>query len=290
MLSAAYIYLHPHYLIEGANKLLDGPTVKILYAADIDDTPTVIFNAIPKAVVTQFSSFLGDCFPSCDKVHVSRKGCDGKTYTTIFGGVKPAFVCIFQWMLSSCKNQTFQNIDRFEFAKYARLYEAAVLLGISRIENEMVFRMELLAKGQVPIQDVKIIYANFPKECLPRQIVIRSIGDALFERRLRRCALYKDFKLQCAEYDKDIYGYIQEKKAAIREEEMAKKRGGKKKQNSNEGKPGEDCGEAPQIIIKRVQAVTARKDHGGKPTYFRIGLEEFGISNQEYTAAKPTRT
>ncbi|EAS32747.1 uncharacterized protein CIMG_03771 [Coccidioides immitis RS] len=265
--------------------LLKGPTVKIAHASFEDDTPTVICNAMPKAVVKHFSPFLDDCFPPADKLHVRRKGCDGATHVTICGGVKAAFIYIFQWMLASCRGTGLQRIERLEFAQYARLHEAATLLGIPRIQQEMATRMDKMSKSQVPIKDVRIIYENFPRDALARQIVIRSIGDAIFERRLRRWDLYKDFKLECIEYDDDIYSYIEGKKRAIREAEMLEnrrqERRRRKKGGSKEYQPV--AREPPQVVNKTVQGVVTRKGRGAQPTYVRVGLEDLGVSNQQFS-------
>lgn len=251
---------------------------------------------MPKAVLNHFSSLLDDCFPSPDNLHVNRNGCDGEAYATVYGGVRPAFGVIFQWMFSSCQNQRIERIDRLDFAQYARLHEAAEYLDIPWVVNEMVNRMNKMSKSQIPIKCIRIIYANFPKESLPRQVVIRSIGNAVFERRLRRWDLYKEFKLECIEYDNDIYEYVEEKKRAAREAEMAERnqrdrrlRGnhGKHKQEYNKENKEEnwssDLGvESPRVVTKKLQGVVARKGRGAKPTYVRLGLDDFGISDYQF--------
>ncbi|KMU79701.1 hypothetical protein CISG_02119 [Coccidioides immitis RMSCC 3703] len=149
----------------------------------------------------------------------------------------------------------------------------------------MATRMDKMSKSQVPIKDVRIIYENFPRDALARQIVIRSIGDAIFERRLRRWDLYKDFKLECIEYDDDIYSYIEGKKRAIREAEMLEnrrqERRRRKKGGSKEYQPV--AREPPQVVNKTVQGVVTRKGRGAQPTYVRVGLEDLGVSNQQFS-------
>ncbi|EEP82644.1 predicted protein [Uncinocarpus reesii 1704] len=240
---------------------------------------------MPKAVLTHFSPYLEDCLPPTDKQNVNRKGCDGATYVTIYGGVKAAYILICQWMLASCKNQSIQRIERLGFAQYARLHEAATLLDIPRIKNDMVNRMDKMSKSQIPVQDVRVIYANFPKDSLPRQIVIRSIGDAVFERRLRRWDLYKEFKLECVEYDNDIYDYTEQRRQAIQDAELANKKGQKarRRKSGEHTKGSNDKVEEPtQVVTKTVKGVVARKGRGAQPTYVRIGLNDFGVSNQHY--------
>ncbi|OJD21790.1 hypothetical protein ACJ73_06870 [Blastomyces percursus] len=55
-----------------------------------------------------------------------------------------------------------------------------------------------MADKQVFIDNVRMVYANFPKSVPVRMRVIRSIGDALFERRLRNFGAYKAFKAESA--------------------------------------------------------------------------------------------
>lgn len=129
-------------------------------------------------------------------------------------------------------------------------------------------------------------------------MVIRSIGDAVFERRLRRWDLYKEFKLECIEYDNDIYEYVEEKKQAARAAEMAERkprnRGPRNtrvtpRQEHNKGNKQEHKqahngpeNESPMVVTKKVKGVVARKGRGAKPTYVRVGLGDFGVSNQQF--------
>ncbi|WEW55215.1 hypothetical protein PRK78_000644 [Emydomyces testavorans] len=267
--------------------LLKGPTVKISYAASKDDKPAVIYEAIPKAVVKHFSSVLDDCFPSEGKHHVHRMGCDGKTSVIIYGGLMVAYAFIVQWMISCCQCKYVKRINRLDFVQYARIHEAAMALGVPVIQKEMSYRMDKMSNGQIPIEDVKIIYANFPKNSLPRQAVIRSIGQAILERRLRRWNLYKEFKLECIEYDNDIYDYVEERKRADREAGMAAEKDRNKNQSKKNGveynKESNDMvKEAPQVVTKTVQGVVARKGRKGQPTYVRVGLGDFGVSSQQF--------
>lgn len=256
----------------------------------------MLYDEIPKDVVTHFSTMLKDCFPPPDQHHASRLGCDGKTSATVYGGVKPAFIAIFNWMLKSCEGTGLSRIDFVNFAKYARIFEAATILGVSIVRNDMLTRMNRMADKQIRIDDVKIIYGSFAKESVPRQIVIRSIGDAVFDRRIIGWQPYKDFRMECYDYDDDIYEYVQAKRNAVARAEKAerleaqrrkgksearqngtnKHRDSKKPYTSESGTPEE------QVVIKKVSAIVSRKGKKGQPSYAKIPLEQFGVKSDDY--------
>ncbi|KAM5430721.1 hypothetical protein McanMca71_005202 [Microsporum canis] len=263
-----------------------------MHATSPDEAPQVLFNAIPKNMIAYFSPVLKDCFPAIGVARVNRQGCDGEKVATLYGGLKQAFIIIFNWMTKSCEGQGLAWIERMNYTKYARVFEAAKLLCVELVSEDMLTRMNKMANTQIRIEDVRLIYQFFPKHSEPRQIVIRSIGDAVFDRRLRAWALYKEFKIDCREYDYDIYEYVEKKRHAVAEKEQrqrllenqGKRRRPRKSklQQTKEADDTTDENTANQVVATKVTGVVSRKGKGGQPTYVSVTLDKFGVDNADY--------
>ncbi|EGD84085.1 hypothetical protein H112_07772 [Trichophyton rubrum D6] len=272
--------------------LWSGPKVKLMHAASPNSTPQGLLNAIPRNMVAYFSPVLKDCFPAAGVAHANRRGCDGEKIATIYGSLKPAFKIIFNWMMKSCEGQGLVWIERMNYTKYARVFEAAKILSVDLVCEDMLNRMNKMANTQIRVDDVRLIYNFFPKDSEPRQIVIRSIGDAVFERRLRGWAQYKEFKIQCRDYDYDIYEYVEKKRRAVAKEERKLRQLEKKGKGGPAGRmslPQDWEAEATKdqetedtVTIKRVTGVVSRKGKRGKPTYVSVTLDKFGVDNADY--------
>ncbi|KLJ12385.1 hypothetical protein EMPG_12581 [Blastomyces silverae] len=207
----------PVFLTPGMSYLLGGPKIRILHASSQDATPQPIYDTYPMWLATHFSDYIKDCFPAKHEPTVARKGSNGTDTVTIYGGVAQAHLVVFRWMLACCKGARngYARIDRLPFAKYTRILEAAEILDVYPVQNDMWARMNRMADKQIYIDDVRMVYASFPKSTPVRMLVIRSIGDALFERRLRNFGAYKAFKAECAEYEADIYEYLGERRREV---------------------------------------------------------------------------
>ncbi|KAF3491579.1 uncharacterized protein GIQ15_01096 [Arthroderma uncinatum] len=271
--------------------LCNGPRVKLMHAINPKEAPQVLFDAIPKNMVTYFSAVLKDCFPSKDTGHANRPGCDGKEIATVYGGLKQAFIIVFDWMVKSCEGRGLIWIERMNYTKYARIFEAAKLLDVELVYNDMLARMNKMANTQIRVEEVRKIYQSFPKNSEPRQIVIRSIGDAVFDRRLRAWALYKEFKIECREYDDDIYEYVQSKHRVIAEERkqrQVRNRGNMRRAGQSQPQQDKEVENTPdpkaedQVVTKKVTGVVSRKGKGGHPSYVKITLDKFGVDNADY--------
>ncbi|KAK2867878.1 hypothetical protein FQN49_003381 [Arthroderma sp. PD_2] len=273
-------------------KLCTGPKVKLMHATNRDEAPQVLFNAIPKNLIGYFSPVLKDYFPAIGTSHVNRQGCDGAKVATLYGGLKQAFIIIFNWMIKSCEGRGLAWIERMNYTKYARIFEAAKMLCVEPVRSDMLARMNKMANTQIRVEEVRLIYQFFPKHSEPRQIVIRSIGDAVFGRRLRAWALYKEFKIECREYDNDIYEYVEAKRRAIAEEEKkqrqienrgrGKRTGQGQWQHNQEAEKVVDSKTGNQVVTKKVAGVVSRKAKGGQPSYVKITLDKFGVDNADY--------
>lgn len=235
------------------------------------------------------------CFPSPSQQHASRLGSDGETVATVYGGAKPAFITIFEWMLKSCEGTGLSRIEFVNFAKYAHIFEAATILGTSIVRNDMLTRMNRMADKQIRIDDVKAIYKDFAKGSVPRQIVIRSIGDAVFDRRIIDWKPYKNFRIECHAYDDDIYEYVQTKRSAVARAEKAerlntqKSKGMHASQRHGKDKPwhseeSESSTAEEQVVVKKISVVVSRKGKNGRPSYAKVPLEKFGLS-EDYTGS-----
>ncbi|PGH18138.1 hypothetical protein AJ79_00767 [Helicocarpus griseus UAMH5409] len=291
--------------------LLKGPKIRILHAStedNDDETPQPIYHTFPKRVAIHFSRYIRDCFPSFSRPYVSRKGCNGTDTVTIYGGVAAAHLEIFRWMLASCDGREISRVEYLPFSKYVRIHEAAEILGVNSVKNNMWNRMNHMAAKQVPIDDVRMVYMNYAKSTPVRQLVICSIGEALYERRLRNFQAYKEFKEQCQEYDEDIHEYLSAKRKAVYEEQKraareayraSRKLRGEKKGSSNQNRreaggrtattttttpAGNDAATSGQPTTKTISAVVTRKAQGGRPGYAKVELSDLGITKAQFTS------
>ncbi|KKZ63516.1 hypothetical protein EMCG_02175 [[Emmonsia] crescens] len=307
------------------SSLLRGPKIRILHANAEDETPQPIYDTYPKWLAMHFSDLLMDCFPDEHEAHVPRKGCNGTDTVTIYGGVKHAHLVVFRWMLACCKGTGVAKIDWLPFAKYIRILEAAEILHVEPVQEDMWGRMQRMAQKQVHIDDVRMVYLNYHKSSPVRQLVIRSIGDAVFERRLRNFGAYKVFKSECGEYEADIYEYLRGKRREVYEEQQRAARAAARKANKADrklsAKIGGDGGRqtygqigakvtaaaaaavaavagrgdgvvnpvaAGQVVSKTISAVVTRKARGGRPGYAKVHLSDLGVSNTQFTGYRNT--
>ncbi|PGH19344.1 hypothetical protein AJ80_03984 [Polytolypa hystricis UAMH7299] len=280
--------------------MLKPATIQVLHVAREGEEPVIICEALPKALAIGLSAFFKDAFPTSNQAHVSRRGSDGKAYVTICGGLRPAFSIIFKWMFDTREATVNANrngkkptarIEFLPFGKYIHILKAAEILDIAAIRIDLLDRMNRMTRKKVPIDIARMVYANFPVESEIRQLLIRRIGDAIYERRLHDWAAYLKFRDKCIEYKEDIYRYLDSKARAIaearklwneeqrpdklhREEATQKSRG--------EGKHHE-AGDKPHVITKTISAQVVRKGKHGKPSYVTIPLQELGISNDEFS-------
>lgn len=265
--------------------MLNSPIITVYYDQQKEGVAPEPIYRIPKSLAMYFSPVIKDCFPSKHIKHVNREGCDGKNKITVSGVIKPAYVLLFEWMLTSGKEDGRSRVSRLPFAKYARIYEAAEILQVNYVRDEMLYRMNRIADGQVPAEDVRIVYAAYPKNHLVRQIVIRSIGVAILNRTLRHWALYIDIRTDIAEYDYDISEYTMAKKREWRRQQ--KEQEGKSRKNHRGRKNwGSQTAQPEDWEYRReevptepvVSAPIARKGKGGRPAYYKLEATDFGIS------------
>ncbi|KAK2739140.1 hypothetical protein FQN55_009545 [Onygenales sp. PD_40] len=271
--------------------LLKGPRITILHSSDpTSELPAQpLFTAFPKRVAAHFSTYIADSFPAPGQPHVPRLGCNGTNTVTIYGALPPALFRIFNWMLASCAGRGLERIEFLPFAKYVRLLEAAEILGVEYVRADMWRRMTRMAAKQVAIEDVRMVYLNFPKEAPIRQLVIRSIGDAVLERRLRNFGAYKAFKRECVEYEEDVFD------AAAKAKAKAGGSGAKGPQGNaviSQGEQSVPTGpgagvktttDADGVTTKTISAVVTRKGQRGRPSYAQVPLRELGISNARFS-------
>ncbi|KAK2782644.1 hypothetical protein FQN53_009660 [Emmonsiellopsis sp. PD_33] len=292
--------------------LLKGPRITILHSSDpASELPAQpLFTAFPKRVAAHFSTYIADSFPAPGQPHVPRLGCNGTNTVTIYGALPPALFRIFNWMLASCAGRGLERIEFLPFAKYVRLLEAAEILGVEYVRADMWRRMSRMAAKQVAIEDVRMVYLNFPKEAPVRQLVIRSIGDAVLERRLRNFGAYKVFKRECVEYEEDVFEYVRGKRREAFEKELrekgklsaaakAKAKAGGSGVKGPQGNAVRSQGErsiptgpgagvktttdADGVTTKTISAVVTRKGQRGRPSYAQVPLRELGISNARFS-------
>ena len=263
--------------------MLNSPIITIYYDHQIEGNAPEPIYRIPKSLAMYFSPVIKDCFPSRHTQHVSRDGCDGQTKVTVSGVVKPAYTMLLEWMLSSGKEDGRSRVPRLPFAKYARLYEVAELLQVHYVRDEMLYRMNRIAVGQVPADDVRMVYAAYPKNHFVRQIVIRSIGDAVLSRTLRHWALYLDIRTDIPAYDYDISEYTTAKKLGWKrqQEELEGKSRKNRRPRKNWGFQGvqpENWEYSWEEVPAKSVAAIARKGKGARSTYYKLAAIDFGVS------------
>lgn len=175
------------------------------------------------------------------------------------------------------KPKTEAKIEFLSFAEYAHIFKAAELLDVEPVRTDMWDRMSRMAAKQAQtIDDVKIVYRDFPADAPVRKLLARCIGDALMERRLRNFKAYREFKEKCVEYERDVYKYMDWKKARERGTEQRESRKTATAVNSETEKPS--TGPAGDGAVTRtISAPITRKGQRGRPSYAQIALQDLGI-------------
>lgn len=185
-------------------------------------------------MLTHFSGYFKNRFPDANEHHDLPAGADGKTFATVYGGAKQAYMVIIKWMIESCKANTIVPVATESFFRSIYILQVAEALSVPLVEKEMQTRLERIAAVQIPIADLRLIYEHFPRGTKYRTVAIKSIGDAVFERRLRGWAVYKKFRDECREYDDDIYAYVETKKKEQRKLERKLKAAASKKKKQQQ--------------------------------------------------------
>lgn len=224
-------------------------------------------------------------------------------------------------MIRSCKANTVVPVEPHPFFYSIQILQVAEVLSVPPAEGQVQARLERIAAAQIPIADLREIYKRFPRGTKYRTMAIESIGNAAFERRLRRWGRYKEFRDECREYSDDIYAYVEAKKEQQKPErelkdaasEMMKtqkqqpqpqsstvsttipkdaknpKKAKTTKNTKQSNKPKEHEHGHETVTTKTVSAAVIRKGKGSKPTYVSFPFLEIDVVGVRVAARNEQR-
>jgi hypothetical protein len=113
----------------------------------------------------------------------------------ITGGRRESYRDVFEWMLFCCLLngvRNFQYFKRHIFYNSATAYLSAHELGVAFLETHLMQRLENIAARQVHSEDVELIFSQIEGPHELKDMVCKSISNAIWERRLRVRHIYKE--------------------------------------------------------------------------------------------------
>jgi cellular nucleic acid-binding protein len=125
-----------------------------------------------------------------------------------------AFKIVFGWMLDTCKSGETEKIsDQLTFTDLAHCMMVNELLAVPVVLKDQVARLlAKIADNQVPLEDVKALYARTAIDHPARSMVVESIGKAYLEQRLRDGGAYYNYYHENEEFKKDLEQHIHKQK------------------------------------------------------------------------------
>lgn len=132
--------------------------------------------------------------------------------TIVTGGMlaDEAFRFILHWMLDTSKSGESEQIaETVSFTELIHCTAVNELLVVPMALKDQVNRhLAKIADDQVPIEDVKAVYAEFTADHPARSMVIESIGKAYLEERLRDENAYYKYSNENEQFKKDLQQYL----------------------------------------------------------------------------------
>ena len=141
----------------------------------------------------------------------------GATSITIMGGdalADKAFKIVLRCMLDSYKSGEIGQIsDKLSFTDLTHCMGVTELLAVPMAMKDQVYQLlAKIADDQVPLDDVKVVYAHATTDHPARAIVVESVGNAYLEKRLKNANAYYEYSGENEEFKKDLQQYIAKQK------------------------------------------------------------------------------
>jgi hypothetical protein len=183
------------------------------------ESKEAIGDPLPKNVLTHLSNVMRDALvkkpgskPLPDNNNNNNNNNiitnDDKTSIVLIGGAKAASFAVFKWMVSCCSGQDIQKFEDMPFIRYVRVLEVLETLDVPILKKQLTTRTKDIASRQIPANDIKAIYASVPANTPIRDLAIQSIGNAIYEKRLKNWPAYQALRTQIPEYEADIKEFL----------------------------------------------------------------------------------
>jgi hypothetical protein len=267
-----------------------------LYKSTPESEPCALVDPLPKAILVHFSGKFKEAFPATSPLLINQS--NQKTAYTLTVGTKEANLTALKWMVQCCSGRGIVQVERNTFFQYARVLEVAEALDIPILCKQLNFHMKKIAETQVPIEDVQLVYHHLPTSSPIRQLVVESIGNAIWNRTLQYAWAYRKFRDENLEYAAEVSEHlaklrapqIEAEKAARKEqrkEERKEKRAKHREWNARQEQRQNQCymtmadleqkmGATTVTKTKKIQGVEARKATNGQ-SYYHFNLKDLGV-------------
>ncbi|ERF72647.1 hypothetical protein EPUS_05701 [Endocarpon pusillum Z07020] len=218
----------------------EAPHVKVYLASksSLKDRRVLVDSAVPLEALTQLSGYFRDAFPVVTEASqeslIPNIGPDqhnreasfapaqvahvpgGPISITIMGGdalADETFKIILRWILDTYKSgETEQISDKLSFTDLIHCMGVAELLAVPvALKDQFYQRLAKIADDQVPLDDVKALYAHATTDHPARSMVVESVGNAYLEKRLKNRNAYYEYSDENEEFKKDLQRYMAEK-------------------------------------------------------------------------------
>jgi cellular nucleic acid-binding protein len=135
------------------------------------------------------------------------------TSITIMGGdalADKAFKIVIRCMLNSYRSgETEQISEKLSFTDLTHCMGVTELLALPMAMKDQVYQLlAKMADDQVPLADVKALYADAAIDHPARAMVVESVGNAYLQKRLKNANAYYEYSGQNEEFKKDLQQYI----------------------------------------------------------------------------------
>ena len=179
-------------------QLTNGTRVNIKYRKDDTQPAGVVFESIPKTVLTHFAPFFEDTL-------------------VVTGGNKDVLKSILKWMTSCCTGRgmvRYPTPSKLPLVTYIEVGHMINIIGegsdiLDDLREEMLERCTAISATQIPINDVRALYESDSQSSIQaRDQVVESIGNAIVCKRLQYPAYYYAFKDENEEFGSALDKYI----------------------------------------------------------------------------------
>ena len=207
----------------------------------LEDQIALFDSTVPINVLIHFSGYFRDAFKvvtgTSEESVVTKFGPDehgretlfapaqvvqapgGLISITIMGGdalSAKAFKIVLRWMIDTCKSGEIKDIpDKLSVTDLIHCMGVLELLAVpTSLKDQMYCLLTNNVDDQVPLDDVKALYAHATVGHPARSIVVESIGKAFLEKRLKNENAYCGYSDENEEFKKDLQQYISKTQAA----------------------------------------------------------------------------
>lgn len=191
---------------------------------------------------------------------------EGKRIYYIIDVPKPAVEAVVEWLDKQHISAARVDFPTMTYYQYARVLAAADHLEVNSVYRIVEARMDRIAANQVPLADVKKVFEWYPAGHVVRQQVVASIASALWEKRLKACGLYQQFRAENDEYRDEVQACLRK----LAEGAKAAREGGRRiaaleTQTAHRSRGQHvPVAKEPKVVNKVIQGVAGRKAGGGK--------------------------